>query len=205
MKKIMCIIVLCICLLSNVSYGYQGKNFSITVPEEFNERVSKSFSNESITMTPPTKAKSVAFASVMRYKLILGLITVKNMQNKIDSAAIVTDLKKISNIDGEFVSAEKTKVDGKDAVKVVLKTSDGYTAVYVVASILKLGTLSFTDTRLEKIDSEDNMKIMYSFKIKDTMLDWIPYIVIFLVICFLIGVIKNKISPPKKSASIFDA
>lgn len=167
-----------------ISYGYDGRFYSIDMPEEYKEHNAESTIDESSIVF----RKSNASAEFGLKGDIQIIATKTNSGKKI----VNTALKYIEdNSKGiETIGTETIRLSGEKGVKLVKKENGKYTTSYQVATNSTLITINISS---DGADDSEYAGIVNSLKIKKSIIDYWQLIVIGVVVLIIFNAILGKI------------
>lgn len=167
-----------------ISYSYDGRFYSIDMPEEYKEHNAESTIDESSIVFRKSNA-SAAFG----LKGDIQIIATKTNSGK---KIVNTALKYIEdNSKGvETIGTETIRLSGEKGVKLVKKENGKYTISYQVATNSTLITINISS---DGADDSEYAGIVNSLKIKKSIIDYWQLIVIGVVVLIIFNAILGKI------------
>ena len=199
MKKFyLYVLVIILATMPIVSYGYDGRFYSIDMPAEYKEHNANVSLDESSIVFRKSNA-SAEFGlkgdiKISAIKTNSGKKIVKVVLKGYSNKALVDALNEASDgKDGEIIGAEAIKINGENGVKSVKKENGKYITSYQVATNSKLITILIASNNVSESEELEYSQIVNSLKIKRSLIDYWQKIVIAVVALFIISAIYGKI------------
>ena len=167
-----------------ISYGYDGRFYSINMPEEYKEHNAESTIDESSIVFRKSNA-SAEFG-------LKGDIQITATKTSSGKKIVNTALKYIEdNSKGvETVGTETIRLSGEKGVKLIKKENGKYITSYQVATNSTLITINISS---DGADDSEYSEIINSLRIKKSVVDYWQLIVIGVVVLIIFNAILGKI------------
>ncbi len=179
-----------------ISYGYEGRFYSIDMPEEYKEHNADATIDESTIVFRKSNA-SAEFGlngdiKISALKTSSGKKVVKTVLKGYSNKALVNALNEASDDKStEVIGAEAIRLNGEKGVKSVKKEKGRYITSYQVATNSELITILVSSNSMESNAEVD--QIINSLKIKRSVIDYWQLILIGVVILIVFNAILGKI------------
>ena len=172
-----------------ISYGYDGRFYSIDLPEGYKEHNAESTIDETSIVFRKSNA-SAAFGlkgdiQISAEKTSSGK---KTVNGALKSPAGPSDTN--SSKDSEVISTETIRLDGEKGVKSVKKENGKFIISYQVATNTKLVTVLISS---DNADDPEFEQIVNSLKIKKSVIDYWQLILVGIVLLIILNAIIGKV------------
>ena len=198
MKRKVILLLLAVIMIPIISFGYDGRFYSINMPDEYKEHNAEATIDESSIVFRKSNA-SAEFGlkgdiKIEAVNTSSGKKDVNLILNGYSNKALVNSMNEADDGEyGEIIGAESIKIDGEKAVKSIRREKGKYNISYQVATNTKLITISVVSDSIDNTDNAEYEQIINSLKIKRNLIDYWQKILIGVVVIIILSSIWGKI------------